>query len=119
MVKRSGLLMFKKMTEKLQRNISMYKRLPRVEDEATVVLPEDVKEGHFVVIAVNGGEQTRFVVELSYLNNPDFLRLLEKAKEEFGFKQNGILAVPCRPDELQRILGRKRKDSKRNSRKTL
>lgn len=64
-----------------------------------------VKQGHFVVIATEGWEQERFVVELCYLNNPEFLKLLKQAEEEFGFSQEGALAIPCRPHDLRRILG--------------
>lgn len=69
-------------------------------------VPEDVKEGHFVVNTVDyNGNRRRFVIALSYLNHPDFLNLLDQAAEEFGFKQEGVLAVPCGHCELERILG--------------
>lgn len=67
-------------------------------------VPEDVKKGHFVVHAVDGGELRRFIVELSYLAHPGFLKLLEQAEQEFGFKQTGILAIPCRYSDLQSVL---------------
>lgn len=67
-------------------------------------LPEDVKEGHFVVHAVDNGEPKRFVLELAYLEDPDFLNLLKQAEEEFGFRSEGVLAVPCGPNELQKVL---------------
>ncbi|XP_010254454.1 PREDICTED: auxin-responsive protein SAUR36-like [Nelumbo nucifera] len=70
------------------------------------LVPADVKEGHFAVFAVKGEERKRFVVELAYLTDPHFLRLLSLAEEEFGFKQQGALVVPCRPDDLHRILVR-------------
>lgn len=72
--------------------------------EAATMVPEDVKEGHFAVWAVMGGESKRFIVDLCYLTNPAFLRLLEQAEEEYGFEQKGTLAVPCQPEELQKIL---------------
>lgn len=67
-------------------------------------LPEDVKKGHFVVHTVDGGELKRFVVELRYLGHPGFLKLLEQAENEFGFKQTGILAIPCRYTDLLSVL---------------
>ncbi|CAK7343150.1 unnamed protein product [Dovyalis caffra] len=79
------------------------------EMEAAKVVPFDVKKGHFAVTAIKGEEPKRFIVELNYLTNPDFLSLLEQAKEEYGFKQEGVLAVPCRPEELQKILENRRK----------
>uniref|UniRef100_A0A6N2MAK1 Auxin-responsive protein n=1 Tax=Salix viminalis TaxID=40686 RepID=A0A6N2MAK1_SALVM len=40
-------------------------------------------KGHFVVYV--GNEMKRFVVPTSYLKNPIFQKLLDKAAEEFGF----------------------------------
>lgn len=71
---------------------------------AAAEVPEDVKEGEFAVVAVWNEEATRFVASLSCLSNPVFLRLLELAEEEFGFQQEGALAVPCKPSELERII---------------
>ncbi|KAK2974724.1 hypothetical protein RJ640_007151 [Escallonia rubra] len=75
-------------------------------EKATV--PRDVKEGHFAVFAVKGDEPKRFVLELGYLRNPSFLRLLKQAEEEYGHTQKGALAVPCRPEELHKILQHRR-----------
>ncbi|GMN39213.1 hypothetical protein TIFTF001_008444 [Ficus carica] len=72
-------------------------------------VPDDVKEGHFAVFAVKDGERERFVVKLECLNSPAFLRLLEHAEEEFGFEQTGVLGVPCRPEELHKILTSERR----------
>jgi len=65
---------------------------------------EDVKKGHFVVIAKDEDEAKRFVVPLNCLTNPIFVRLLEEAAEQYGFNGDGALTVPCRPNELQMIL---------------
>ncbi|KAG4996205.1 hypothetical protein JHK85_027644 [Glycine max] len=74
-------------------------------ETTTNVVPEDVvSKGYFAVVAIKDGEIKRFVVELDYLANPAFLGLLDQAGEEYGFKQQGTLAVPCRPQELQKIL---------------
>lgn len=72
--------------------------------EETVV-PDDVKEGHFAIVAKNEKEKPiRFVVELCVLQHPGFLRLLKMAEEEYGFQQSGAIALPCKPEELLRIL---------------
>ncbi|KAI3930121.1 hypothetical protein MKX01_036642 [Papaver californicum] len=69
-------------------------------------LPFDVKKGQFAVFATEGDVANRFIVELDCLsNNPAFLILLEKSEQEFGFRQGGILGLPCKPDELKRALG--------------
>ncbi|KAI3743440.1 hypothetical protein L1987_61149 [Smallanthus sonchifolius] len=68
------------------------------------VVPKDVKEGQFAVVAVKCEEPKRFVVELTCLTNPGFLRLLKNSGEEYGFKYDGAIAIPCEPHELQMIL---------------
>ncbi|KAJ7976923.1 Auxin-responsive family protein [Quillaja saponaria] len=94
---------------KIQRSLSRlsarrHYNLNDSNEEVGEVVPDDVREGHFAVFAVKGAEMKRFTVELHYLSNPAFLRLLEEAKEEYGFTQTGALAVPCLPGELQKIL---------------
>ncbi|KAI4299915.1 hypothetical protein L6164_033335 [Bauhinia variegata] len=56
-----------------------------------------VPKGH---VAVYVGEfQRRFVVPISYLSHPQFLDLLNRAEEEFGFHHPmGGLTIPCRED---------------------
>lgn len=63
-----------------------------------------VPEGHFAVVAVKGEERKRFIVKLECLRDPEFLRLLELAREEYGFAQKGALALPCNPQELHNII---------------
>ena len=64
----------------------------------------DVMEGYFAVLAMKGKERKRFIVGLDYLSDPAFLGLLDRAQEEYGFRHQGALALPCRPQELQKIL---------------
>ncbi|GLJ54427.1 hypothetical protein SUGI_1168860 [Cryptomeria japonica] len=42
-----------------------------------------------------GQERQRFVIPTTYLSHPVFMMLLEKAREEYGFKQKEGLTVPC------------------------
>ncbi|CAN1730301.1 hypothetical protein LINPERHAP1_LOCUS896 [Linum perenne] len=50
----------------LQRSDYQYDDLDRSSDN----IPADVKEGHFVVYAVNDAEPRRFVIRLDYLAHP-------------------------------------------------
>ncbi|KAK9112982.1 hypothetical protein Scep_020501 [Stephania cephalantha] len=53
-----------------------------------------VPKGHIAVYV--GETQRRFVVPISYLNNPLFQDLLNQAEEEFGFDHPmGGLTIPC------------------------
>ncbi|XP_044488162.1 auxin-induced protein 15A-like [Mangifera indica] len=58
----------------------------------------EVPKGHFAVY-VGENQNKRFVIPISYLNNPSFQGLLSQAEEEFGFENPmGGLVIPCRED---------------------
>ncbi|GMN39207.1 hypothetical protein TIFTF001_008445 [Ficus carica] len=69
---------------KLQKHLSLLAAAKECDFEEEVLevpttVPDDVKEMHFTVFA---------------------------AEEEYGFEQTGALVVSCRPEELQKLLGR-------------
>ncbi|XP_022727386.1 auxin-responsive protein SAUR21-like [Durio zibethinus] len=56
----------------------------------------DVPKGYFAVY-VGESQKKRFVVPISFLNQPSFQKLLSIAEEEFGFNHPmGGLTIPCR-----------------------
>lgn len=57
----------------------------------------------FVAVYV-GEERQRFVVPTAYLSHPLFKMLLEKAYNEFGFKQMNGLVVPCSVAAFQEVV---------------
>jgi SAUR family protein len=93
--------------QKLQKTI-----LKGRNDDKSKCVTEDVKKGHFVVIAEDEEETKRFVVPLRCLTNPIFMRLLEQAAEKYGFHGDGALVVPCRPNELQMFLVQQRHEER-------
>ncbi|WVZ83998.1 hypothetical protein U9M48_031082 [Paspalum notatum var. saurae] len=58
-----------------------------------------VPKGYFAVYV--GAEARRFVVPTSYLAQPAFRELMERAAEEFGFGQAGGLRIPCREEDFE------------------
>ncbi|KAJ4716675.1 Auxin-responsive protein [Melia azedarach] len=55
----------------------------------------DVPKGYLAVY-VGESEKKRFVIPISFLNEPSFQELLYKAEEEFGFNHpTGGLTIPC------------------------
>uniref|UniRef100_B9HRD3 Auxin-responsive family protein n=1 Tax=Populus trichocarpa TaxID=3694 RepID=B9HRD3_POPTR len=53
----------------------------------------------FLAVCIGEIEKKRSVVPLSYLKEPSFQDLLNKAEEEFGFSHPmGGLKIPCRED---------------------
>ncbi|KAM1654218.1 hypothetical protein EV2_006770 [Malus domestica] len=103
--KNKSIVKLKIVVEKLQRSLSLGRsKSSNYSDGDSTTVPEDVKEGHFAVIAVEGDEPKRFVVALSYLTHSTFLKLLEQAAEEYGFVHEGALTIPCQSSELEKIL---------------
>ncbi|PQQ07809.1 auxin-induced protein 15A [Prunus yedoensis var. nudiflora] len=55
----------------------------------------DVPKGYFAVY-VGEGEKKRFVIPVSYLNQPSFQDLLTRAEDEFGYDHPmGAITIPC------------------------
>lgn len=98
--KNNGIL---KLKERLQKGLFLAKKRSDSFSDQDLV-PKDVKEGHFAVIASDEYVERRFVVPITYLSHPLFLRLLERAAEEYGFDHEGALMIPCRPSELEWML---------------
>ena len=62
----------------------------------------DAQKGHLSVYV--GEKMKRFVIPVSYLNQPSFQELLSQAEEEFGYDHPmGGLTIPCTEDVFQRI----------------
>ncbi|KAL6841053.1 hypothetical protein ACP4OV_029022 [Aristida adscensionis] len=58
-----------------------------------------VPKGYFAVYV--GAAARRFVVPTSYLRQPLFRALMERAAEEFGFGQAGGLRIPCSEEDFE------------------
>ncbi|KAL0449753.1 UNVERIFIED_CONTAM: Auxin-responsive protein SAUR50 [Sesamum latifolium] len=53
----------------------------------------DVPKGHFAVYV--GDNKSRYVVPITFLANPEFQNLLQRAEEEFGFQHDMGITLPC------------------------
>ncbi|XP_018847020.1 auxin-induced protein 6B-like [Juglans regia] len=65
-------------------------------------IPSDVPAGHVAVCV--GTSCKRFVVRATYLNHPVFKKLLVQAEEEYGFANQGPLAIPCDESLFEEVL---------------
>lgn len=64
----------------------------------------DVPKGCFTVY-VGEEQKKRFVIPLSYLNQPLFQNLLSQAEEEFGYDYPmGGITIPCNEDTFVDII---------------
>lgn len=83
-------------------------------DDETCQSPEppvDVPKGYLAVYV--GPELRRFIMPTSYLSDPLFKVLLEKAEEEFGFDISGGLTIPCEIETFKYLLQCIEKNHKR------
>ena len=65
----------------------------------------EVPKGYLAVYV--GENQKRFVIPISYLNQPSFQDLLSQAEEEFGYDHPmGGLTIPCSEHVFQQITSR-------------
>ncbi|KAL2349201.1 hypothetical protein Fmac_003201 [Flemingia macrophylla] len=65
----------------------------------------DVPKGYLAVYV--GDKMRRFVIPISYLNQPSFQELLSQAEEEFGYDHpTGGLTIPCQEDEFLNVTSR-------------
>ncbi|KAK9058610.1 hypothetical protein SSX86_023452 [Deinandra increscens subsp. villosa] len=101
--KNNGILRLKLVIERLQKGLFLARKRQDSYSGQEMV-PKDVKEGHFAVIASDDYEERRFVIPIAYLRHPSFLTLLERAAEEYGFNHEGALMIPCGPSELKWVL---------------
>ena len=63
-----------------------------------------------VAVYVGEKQKNRFVIPVSYLNQPLFQELLNQAEEEFGYEHPimGGLTIPCSKDVFLDITSRLR-----------
>jgi SAUR family protein len=62
----------------------------------------EVRKGYVAVYV--GEKQKRFIIPVSYLNQPSFQDLLSQVEQEFGYDHpTGGLTIPCTEDVFQHI----------------
>ncbi|XP_019153596.1 PREDICTED: auxin-responsive protein SAUR32-like [Ipomoea nil] len=64
-----------------------------------------------IMVGQGEEEQQRFVIPVVYINHPLFLQLLKEAEEEYGFKHDGPINIPCHVEEFRHIQGMIDKDT--------
>uniref|UniRef100_A0ACD5ZI13 Uncharacterized protein n=1 Tax=Avena sativa TaxID=4498 RepID=A0ACD5ZI13_AVESA len=61
-----------------------------------------VRKG-WLAVRVGDEDQRRFVIPIAYLYHPLFRRLLEAARDAYGYHSSGPLRLPCCIDEFLRL----------------
>ncbi|XP_075074905.1 auxin-induced protein 15A-like [Nicotiana tabacum] len=71
-------------------------RMPRIIKKSSSA--GDIPKGHFAVY-VGQKQKKRFVIPISFLNQPSFQNLLSQAEDEFGFNHPmGAITIPVPED---------------------
>ncbi|KAM7479378.1 hypothetical protein LguiA_027591 [Lonicera macranthoides] len=82
------------------------KKLLRTSSFTAASTTSYVPKGYFAVY-VGEQEKKRFVIPISFLNQPSFQDLLSQAEEEFGFDHPmGGLTIPCTEDVFINLTSR-------------
>ena len=77
-------------------------RIPGIR-RSSLAVTKAVPKGCLAVYV--GEKMKRFVISISYLNQPLFRQLLSKAEEEYGYHHPmGGLTIPCREDVFLHIM---------------
>ncbi|XP_004309347.1 PREDICTED: indole-3-acetic acid-induced protein ARG7-like [Fragaria vesca subsp. vesca] len=82
---------------KLPAIVSPKKSLTRSSSNANKTASKilDIPKGYFAVY-VGKSQKKRFVIPISYLNQPSFMDLLSQAEDEFGYDHfMGGITIPC------------------------
>jgi len=65
----------------------------------------EIPKGHLAVYV--GDNIRRFVIPISYLNQPTFQDLLNQSEEEFGYSHpTGGLTIPCKEEVFLNVTSR-------------
>ncbi|URE05228.1 Auxin responsive protein [Musa troglodytarum] len=89
----------------LQRVVKKWKKLAIAPGNSSKKLLQKTHGVPKGFLAVCVGEETeRFVIPTTYLHHHAFRVLLGEAEEEFGFRQEGVLRMPCEVAAFERTL---------------
>ncbi|KAL6492699.1 hypothetical protein OROGR_033165 [Orobanche gracilis] len=69
------------------------RKCPSRVEECKINVPTDVPKGHLVVYV--GEYRKRFVIRVTLLNHQLFQKLLDQAREAYGFDSDSRLCIPC------------------------
>ncbi|KAI4970856.1 auxin-induced protein 10A5-like [Hordeum vulgare subsp. vulgare] len=83
---------------RLQQLLKRWKRMAVAPGKSNGGVPK----GSFAVYV--GEEMRRFVIPTEYLGHWAFEELLREAEEEFGFRHEGALRIPCDVEAFEGIL---------------
>jgi SAUR family protein len=83
--------------------LSFHLHIPRFNFHHHHEKKNDIPKGYLAVMVGQREEQQRFVIPLFYVNHPLFKQLWKKAEEEYGFKNKGVITIPCKIEDFHKV----------------
>ncbi|KAL0911098.1 hypothetical protein M5K25_019211 [Dendrobium thyrsiflorum] len=69
-------------------------------------------KGYVPILVGDEGDEIeeRFFVHITMLRDPSIVELFEKAAMEFGYRQEGVLRIPCGVEQFRRTVAERRRE---------
>lgn len=64
---------------------------------------KEIPKGCLAIMVGQGEEQQKVIIPVIYMNHPLFMQLLKEAEEEYGFKHEGPINIPCHVEEFKSV----------------
>ncbi|KAI5673241.1 hypothetical protein M9H77_13605 [Catharanthus roseus] len=94
------------MAIRMPRIIHSKQFLRRSSSQNAAATASDIPKGCFAVYVAED-EKKRFLIPISYLNDPLFQDLLHQAEQEYGFEHRmGGITIPCSEDVFNDTISR-------------
>lgn len=82
-----------------------YKRLATKSASEEAIHEERVPKGYVPILVGKDEIMERFHVHVKLFSDPCIVVLLDMAADELGYKQEGVLRIPCDTDHFRRVIG--------------
>ncbi|GAB4859827.1 hypothetical protein Ancab_011307 [Ancistrocladus abbreviatus] len=66
----------------------------------------EIRKGYVPVIVGNEGVREKFMVRTEFMKHPSVIAMLELSAEEFGYRQGGVIQIPCDPECFREIISK-------------
>ncbi|CAL9145339.1 unnamed protein product [Musa hybrid cultivar] len=80
-------------------------QLEKLQVEKGMIWKDEVPRGYVPMVVGRGTEkEERFLVHTKLFKHPRFAALLEMAEQEFGYRQPGVLRIPCDAEQFRSVV---------------
>ncbi|GAB4859825.1 hypothetical protein Ancab_011305 [Ancistrocladus abbreviatus] len=66
----------------------------------------EIRRGYVPMIVGNEGVREKFMVRIEFMKHPSIIAMLELSAQEFGYKQGGVIRIPCDPECFIEIISK-------------